>query len=124
MNCGKEAATGDRALAIRTDGVKRWHCHEYGCGKGGNLIGLCNYLKEGVPDEGQPRGARFKQILADLKGWPIGSMIRWFENITPQTLSPREKAQLRGAFVVPKKILDSRPRLALTLNGIVSAQVP
>ena len=67
LNCGKDAPTGDRALAIRSDGVKRWHCHEYECGKGGNLIGLCNYLAEGVPDDGQPRGLRFKQILLDLK---------------------------------------------------------
>ena len=82
LNCGKDAPTGDRALAIRSDGVKRWHCHEYECGKGGNLIGLCNYLKEGVPDDGQPRGARFKQILLDLKAMAGGTTQ---QNIVPET---------------------------------------
>ncbi len=82
------AATVDRALAIRTDGVKRWHCHEYGCGKGGNLIGLCNYLREGVPDDGQPRGARFKQILLDLKAMAGGEILKTTNAATTEQITP------------------------------------
>ena len=41
LNCGRAQETGDRALAIQTDHpAKQWHCHQYGCGKGGNLISL------------------------------------------------------------------------------------
>ena len=100
LNCGKEEPTGDRVLAIRSDGVKRWHCHEYSCGKGGNLIGLCNYLKEGIPENGQPRGARFRQILSDLKAMAGG--------ITQQTTEVE-----RGKQTTPSPPSESKVNVLL-----------
>src|SRR5690242_8153586 len=68
LACGKAAATGDRALAIQAeDPLKKWTCHQAGCGKGGNLISLCDLLKPGASAGGRPRGERFKAIAADLK---------------------------------------------------------
>jgi hypothetical protein len=68
LNCGKARETGDRALAIQAeDPTKRWYCHQYGCGKKGNLVGICDLLKEGENAGGRPRGDRFKQIAADLR---------------------------------------------------------
>lgn len=67
LACGKAAATGDRALAIQADDpAKKWHCHQYGCGKGGNLISLCDLMKPGDNACGRPRGGRFKEIAKDL----------------------------------------------------------
>ena len=37
-----------------TDPAKIWRCHHYGCGRGGNLISLCDYLKPGPHMEGRP----------------------------------------------------------------------
>ena len=71
LNCGKEQPTGDRALAIQVDGVKRWKCHQYdggeACGQSGNLVGLCDLLKDGASCNGKPRGQRFKDIVQDLQ---------------------------------------------------------
>src|ERR1051325_1051516 len=60
LNCEKKEPTGDRALAIQSaDPLKKWHCHQYGCGKGGNLVSLCDLLKPGANSGGRPRGERF-----------------------------------------------------------------
>lgn len=68
LNCGKSKETGDRALAIQeADPAKKWKCHQYGCGRGGNLVSMCDLLKPGTNAGGKPRAERFKQIAADLK---------------------------------------------------------
>lgn len=73
LNCGKPQETGDRALAIQAeDPTTRWYCHQYGCGKKGNLVGICDLLKEGENTGGRPRGDRFKQIAADLRAMAGG----------------------------------------------------
>jgi 5S rRNA maturation endonuclease (ribonuclease M5) len=65
--CGKKEPTGDRALAIQTGSpTKNWYCHQYGCGKSGNLVSMCDLLKVGDSAGGRPRGERFKSIAADL----------------------------------------------------------
>jgi len=65
LNCGRTQETGDRVLAIKIDDpAKTWHCHQYGCGKGGNLISLCDLMKPGPNAAGRPRGDRFKAIAA------------------------------------------------------------
>jgi len=73
LNCGKAKATGDRAIAVETAGVKRWQCHEYGCGRNGNLVGMCDLLKSGDNADGKPRGQRFKDIAADLQAMAGGA---------------------------------------------------
>src|SRR5438045_4085666 len=77
LNCGKALETGDRALAIQeSHPARQWACHQYGCGKNGNLVGLMDLLKPGENMGGRPRGDRFKQIAADLRaiveGTPTG----------------------------------------------------
>lgn len=65
--CGRPGDTGDRALAIQAEHpAKIWRCHQYGCGKGGNLVSLCDLMKPGPHADGKPRGERFKAIIADL----------------------------------------------------------
>src|SRR4051812_25700786 len=67
LNCGKTAETGERALAIQAEHpARQWHCHQYGCGKGGNLVSLCDLLKPGDSAGGKPRGGRFKEIAQDM----------------------------------------------------------
>lgn len=68
LACGRSEETGPRALAIQTESpTKPWACHQYGCGKSGNLVGLCDLMKPGINSGGRPRGDRFKAIAADLK---------------------------------------------------------
>src|SRR4051812_18980301 len=68
LNCGKTCETGDRALAIQENHpAKQWHCHQYGCGKSGNLVSLMDLVKPGEAMNGKPRGERFKEIAADLR---------------------------------------------------------
>lgn len=73
LNCGRNKETGDRALAIQHEHpAKQWHCHQYGCGKGGNLVSLCDLVKPGDQASGRPRGERFKAIAADLLAMTTG----------------------------------------------------
>ena len=72
--CGRTSETGDRVLAIQEGHpAKQWKCHQYECGKGGNLISLCDLMKAGPNAEGRPRGERFKEIAADLKAMAGGT---------------------------------------------------
>jgi 5S rRNA maturation endonuclease (ribonuclease M5) len=73
LHCGKDQETGDRALAIQEGHpAKQWQCHQYGCGKNGNLLGLMDLLKPGENMSGRPRGERFKQLAADLRAMVEG----------------------------------------------------
>ncbi len=73
LACGKKTPTGNRALAIQADDpAKKWHCHSYGCGKGGNLVSLCDLMKPGANAGGRPRGERFKEIATDLQAMVEG----------------------------------------------------
>jgi hypothetical protein len=69
LNCGKSESTGDRALAIKDEDVKRWCCHQYSCPHkaGGNLVGMIDLLLPGQHSGGRPRGERFKEVLATLQ---------------------------------------------------------
>jgi 5S rRNA maturation endonuclease (ribonuclease M5) len=69
LNCGKSEPTGDRALAIKDEDVKRWCCHQYTCPHkaGGNLVGLIDLVLPGENGNGRPRGERFKEVLATLQ---------------------------------------------------------
>lgn len=75
LACGKKEPTGDRALAIQSgSNTKNWFCHQYGCGKSGNLVSLCDMLKPGDSAGGRPRGERFKAIAADLLAMTKGEV--------------------------------------------------
>ncbi len=86
LNCGKAHPTGDRALAIQADHpAKQWHCHSYGCGKGGNLVALCDLMKPGANAGGKPRGERFKEIAGDLKAMIAGGQASVSAAVTATT---------------------------------------
>lgn len=71
--CGRHQETGERAIAIQADHpAKVWRCFEVGCGKSGNLVSLCDFLKPGENGGGRPRGERFKAILRDLRSMADG----------------------------------------------------
>ncbi len=76
LNCGRGEASGERALAIQAEtATKVWKCFQYGCGKGGNLIGLCDLMKPGEHAGGRPRGERFKEIARDLEAMAQGRTV-------------------------------------------------
>lgn len=75
LNCGQGEQTGDRALAIKIEHpAKQWRCHQYGCGRGGNVVSLCDLLKPGTNMNGRPRGERFKAIVKDLRAMVSGTL--------------------------------------------------
>jgi 5S rRNA maturation endonuclease (ribonuclease M5) len=91
LACGKSKETGDRALAIQAGSdTKNWYCHQYGCGKSGNLVSLCDLLKAGEPSGGRPRGERFKGIAADLLAMTKGE--RPADSATPAAPRPAAPA--------------------------------
>src|SRR5205807_447178 len=95
LNCGKTQETGDRAIAIQAeDPAKKWHCHQYGCGKGGNLVSLCDLIKPGASASGRPRGDRFKEIAKDLQAIAAGGK--------PADSVPLPAAPLPAAASAPK----------------------
>jgi 5S rRNA maturation endonuclease (ribonuclease M5) len=113
--CGKKEPTGDRALAVQTEHpAKQWHCHAYGCGKGGNLVSLCDLLKPG--GTGRPRGDRFKEIAADLQAMAAGETTSAKAPVAPPPPPPAPKLNIplkdseneraRGLVDLDRKILD------------------
>lgn len=90
LNCGRTHETGDRAFAIRADQpATPWRCHQYGCGRGGNLVSLCDLLKPGAHSDGRPRGERFKAIARDLQAIATGE--------PPAASTPTHAASPRSA---------------------------
>jgi 5S rRNA maturation endonuclease (ribonuclease M5) len=78
-------------LAIQAGSdTKNWYCHQYGCGKSGNLVSLCDLLKAGEPSGGRPRGERFKGIAADLLAMTKGE--RPADSATPAAPRPAAPA--------------------------------
>lgn len=94
--CGKAHETGDRALAIQADHpAKQWKCHQYGCGKGGNLVSMCDLLKAGDSMNGRPRGQRFKEIASDIRKMVAGVF---------DAPRPAEPMKVRAAPPPPPKV--------------------
>ncbi len=76
LNCGRQGETNDRALCIEANHPgKPWKCFQSGCGKGGNLVSLCDLMKPGENAKGKPRGERFKAIAADLQAMTEGQTL-------------------------------------------------
>ena len=88
LNCGKTEETGDRAMAFDTT-APRWRCHQYGCGKGGNMVSLCGLIKHG-PDALRPRGSQFIGIRKDLKAMVSGVL----EADRPVTVETQPKSEV------------------------------
>ena len=97
LACGRPDETGDRALAIQAeDPTKRWFCHRYGCGKHGNLVGLCELLKGGENGGGRPRGQGFKTIAADLRSMAEGLLSPPEPSASPTAPAAERKKPLRN----------------------------
>jgi 5S rRNA maturation endonuclease (ribonuclease M5) len=97
LNCGKVSETGDRVLAIQEQHpAKQWHCHQYGCGKSGNLVSLADLLAPGTPSGGRPRGERFKAIARDLQAIVEGKPVptRGAQDNKPSAPPPEAKPQV------------------------------
>ncbi|QDT43468.1 hypothetical protein Pan241w_35690 [Gimesia alba] len=93
LNCGKCEETGNRAIAIDSNSpVKRWRCHQYGCGKGGNLVTMCDLMKPGTNYGGKsPKRERFIEIREDLRRIIGGSSTETTEKETPSEVQPAEE---------------------------------
>jgi len=104
LNCGRKGETGERALAIQVEhAAKIWRCFEAGCGKGGNLVSLCDYLKPGEHGGGKPRGERFKGILSDLQAILAG------ETRVKETDEPSEPGAVVAGKQADEAKKESRP---------------
>lgn len=134
LACGRSQETGERAIAIQeNDPAKKWRCHAYSCGgKGGNLVSLCDLMKPGENMGGRPRGARFKEIAADLERMargesappanpasvptPSSSEEKDAEANLALADSPNERARelvsLHEAFIYPDQIERMTPAAA------------
>jgi 5S rRNA maturation endonuclease (ribonuclease M5) len=114
LKCGKEKPTGDRVLAIQAEtATKTFFCHNYGCGKSGNLISLCDMMKPGSTMAGRPRGDQFKKIAADLKAMVSGEAPR----ANAPAANPPSPAPPPPKVNVPLKISDNeRARGLVTLD--------
>jgi hypothetical protein len=99
LHCGRAEETGDRAIAVQVDHpAKLWRCFHAGCGRGGNLISLLDYLLPGEHSNGRPRGDRFKQAIATLLAIRDGNA-RQGKPLTgesPPVMPPPARAERRG----------------------------
>lgn len=74
--CGKENATGDRALSVKTqaDGAV-FRCFHYGCTVRGNLLTLMYWMKyDHGPAGDKLHGAEFREIANDLQALVRGEV--------------------------------------------------
>src|SRR5207237_633625 len=111
LNCGRTQETGDRALAIQADHpAKQWHCHQYGCGKSGNLVSLCDLLKPGTSGTGRPRGDRFKEIAADIAAMVAGVT----QGEAPAPAGPAARKPEAAKVNLPLKDSDNERARGLT----------
>jgi hypothetical protein len=115
LNCGKTQETGDRALAIQEGHpARQWACHQYGCGRSGNLIGLMDLLKPGESMNGRPRGQRFKDIAADLRAIVGGAPA---PVPAPRPAAPPERRQPAKRNVPLAESDNERARGLVTLDA-------
>ena len=102
-------------LAIQSgDPAKKWMCHQYGCGKGGNLVSLCDLMKPGQNAGGRPRGERFKAIAADLKAMAEGGTA--CESAPPPAAAKAAPAEPPRVNVPLKESQNERARTLTELD--------
>ena len=102
LNCGRKEETGQRALAVQAEHrAKIWRCFEAGCGRGGNLVSLCDLMKPGEHAGGKPRGDRFKAILRDLQAMAAGTVRSETSPAAEEQTPPSAPEQKRRPRNVP-----------------------
>ena len=118
LNCGRKEETGQRALAIQADHrAKIWRCFETGCGRGGNLVSLCDLMKPGEHAEGKPRGDRFKAILADLQAMAAGKAPPESPMASVESAPPASKPRPRPGNIPLAKSENERARGLVNLDA-------
>ena len=114
LACGKVEETGDRVLAMQeNDPAKKLKCHEYECGKGGNLVSLCDLLKPGRNAGGKPRGQLFKEIAVDLQAMAGGLLCNDKSSIAPPVVAKSAEPEA-SKINVPLARSDNERARALT----------
>lgn len=76
LTCGKTAATGDRAISVKTCGeAVLWRCFNYGCSVRGNILTLMYWMKhDQAPTGDRLQGREFKEIALDLQALVQGEL--------------------------------------------------
>jgi len=122
LACGFGEPTGNRALAINAaDPAKKWKCHQYGCGKGGNLVSLCDLIRPGENAGGRPRGERFKEIARDLLAMAGRAPVLRSPADAVQALAHEASAAPAAAKEPERDAVAARPE---TLINLPLAQSP
>jgi hypothetical protein len=119
LACGRSGETGDRTLAIQeSDPSKRWACHHYGCSvRGGNLVSLCDLMKDGPSMNGRPRGERFKEIARDLAAMANGESPGIHPSETSTSRSPlAEQSEETPSNVPLAESSNERARSLVSLD--------
>ena len=117
LNCGRGEETGERAISIQSEHpAKIWRCHQAGCGKGGNLVSLCDLMKPGPHADGKPRGDRFKAILADLRAMVSGAVPPESPTTSVEPTAPAPKAQRRTGNLPLAQSENERARTLVNLD--------
>ena len=118
LNCGRKEETGQRALAIQADHrAKIWRCFEAGCGRGGNLVSLCDLMKPGEHAEGKPRGERFKAILRDLQAMAAGVVPPESPATSVEAAPPASKPRPRPGNIPLAQSENERARGLVNLDA-------
>jgi hypothetical protein len=117
LNCGRAQETGSRVLAIQEQHpAKRWACHEYGCGKNGNFVGLCDLMKPGENAGGRPRDERFRAIALDLQAMAGGTLPTTRPSVTPPQVKVAAPAPPETNVPLAKSP-NERARALVTLDA-------
>jgi 5S rRNA maturation endonuclease (ribonuclease M5) len=115
LNCGRSDETGERALAIQDESAtKIWKCFQYGCTKGGNLVGLCDLMKPGDNAGGRPRGERFKEIARDLQTIVAGGSAG--EGVVATTPAPKKPSAVPSVNIPLAAAENERARELVQLD--------
>jgi hypothetical protein len=124
LSCGKTAETGSRVLSIQEQHpAKRWACHEYGCGKNGNLVGLCDLMKPGENAGGRPRDERFRAIALDLQAMAGGVTPSKPLSVAPPPVKRAEAATPEGNVPLASSP-NERARVLVTLDAKFTIELP
>lgn len=113
--CGRQEATGDRALSIKTqENGALFRCFHYGCTVRGNLLNLMFLMKHNeLPTGGKLQGAEFKEIAGDLKVLVAGGAL---ETPPPKTATEVPTPSVPKINVPLKDSENERARELVTLD--------